>query len=80
VSSKIKTLAAYSNPLDACRHAGRGAAMKEARWQLQRLASIDLDQEPAEYRQLARSWIRTLRQMLEPDPRVQARINRREAS
>jgi hypothetical protein len=51
----------------APRHAARKAAFKEARFQLDRLAAVNLDLEPPEYRNLARSWMRRLHQAIEPN-------------
>ena len=48
--SQIKMLAEYANPLEQVRHAARKAAFKEAHFQLERLAAVNLELEPPEFR------------------------------
>lgn len=59
----ISMLARNGGPLEAVRREQRRAAITEARFQIARLAAIDLAQEEPEQRALARAWLRQLREI-----------------
>jgi hypothetical protein len=61
-------------PLAAVRRAQQQAAGDEGRFQLARLAALNLSREPPDQRELARSWMRQLRELV-PEPSFAAIAN-----
>jgi hypothetical protein len=60
----VDFLIKHANPISRVQAAARGAAIKEAAVQLERLQSLDLTTAEAHHRVVVRQWRRALRQVL----------------
>jgi hypothetical protein len=60
----VEFLIKHANPISRVQAAARGAALREAAVQLERLQSLDLSSAEAHHRLVVRQWRRALRQVL----------------